>query len=225
MLLYGTSTLRNYKVYRSITLRIYFSNRSITLRTFYFTNLLLYETITLLICYPSRSKDLLCRALGIYVEQDLKSTKCLSVSITPYICDMRFMVYHPSAVEPRHFYESLGRGTSTFLWFLGDVLFRATSAKDLLCRALGLLGYFTDLLLYESITLRNYYFTDLLLYGSITLRIYYFTNLLLYETITLLICYFTDLLLYESITLRIYYFTNLLLYETITLLICFFEHF
>ena len=60
--------------------------------------------------------------------------------ITPYICDMRFMVYHPSAVEPRHFYESLGRGTSTFLWFLGDVLFRATSAKDLLCRALGLLG-------------------------------------------------------------------------------------
>ena len=29
---------------------------------------------------PSRSKDLLCRALGIYVEQDLKSTKCLSVS-------------------------------------------------------------------------------------------------------------------------------------------------
>ena len=44
-------------------------------------------------------------------------------------------------MEPRHFYESLGRGTSTFLWFLGDVLFRATSAKDLLCRALGLLGF------------------------------------------------------------------------------------
>ena len=84
--------------------------------------------------------------------------------------------------------------------------------------------YFTNLLLYESITLRIYYFTNLLLYESITLRIYYFTDLLLYESITLRIDYFTNRLLYESITLRIYYFTNLLLYESITLRIYYFTN-
>ena len=82
--------------------------------------------------------------------------------------------------------------------------------------------YFTDLLLYGSVTLLNCYGTELLLYGTVTLLICYFTDLLLYWSVTLLICYLTELLLYCTVTLLDCYFTGLLLYWTVTLLICYF---
>ena len=82
--------------------------------------------------------------------------------------------------------------------------------------------YFTELLLYGSVTLLNCYGTELLLYGTVTLLICYFTDLLLYWSVTWLNCYFTVLLLHWTVYLLDCYFTELLLYWSVTLLICYF---
>ena len=64
-----------------------------------------------------------------------------------------------------------------------------------------LIGDFSELWLYWTVTLLNCDLTELWLDWTLTLLNYYFTELLLYWTVTLLNYYFTELLLHWTITL------------------------